>query len=181
MRVFLVICSFVLSIRCQECRVFDASSINEKNNWEVSRPEAEDRLLQMISDNVTCAVDCVLLKFLYVKGVFSSSHPLLRKTQFEFVMNPEQAGSDELVKHYSEVKERFPALLRQMEILLQMRFLKTYRRLIKLCIHCKTGIRRLGLMRYTYSTFTMIRCMDVTFSFKEFKGTVSAIFTLQLF
>ena len=114
MRVFLlilVIFWFVFSIRCQECRVFNASSINEENYWGVSLPEAEDRLLQMISDNVTCAVDCVLLKFLYVKGVFSSSHPLIRKAQFELVMNPEQAGSNELVKHYSEVRERLSRIV----------------------------------------------------------------------
>jgi hypothetical protein len=64
----------------------------------------------MISDNIACAADCVLLKFLYVKGVFSSSHPLIRRVQFESVMNPALAGSDELVEHYSEVKERLSSI-----------------------------------------------------------------------
>jgi hypothetical protein len=98
-------------------------------------------------------------------------------------MNPEQAGSDEIVNHYSAVKERLSSIAAPDGDIKQMRFLKTYRRLIRLCIHCKTGIRILGLMRYTYSTFTTARCKDGTFSesFKEFKGAVSAIFTLQLF
>ncbi len=42
-----------------------------------SRAEAENGLIKMISDNIICAGrDCVLLKFLYVKGVYSFSHVL---------------------------------------------------------------------------------------------------------
>ena len=67
-----------------------------------------------------------------------------------------------------------------MEILLQMRVLKMYKRLSKLYIICKTG-RTLSLMRYIYSTFTTTRCKDGMFWFKEFKGAVSAIFTLLLY
>ncbi len=39
-----------------------------------------------------------LQKILYVKDVLSSSHPLIWKVQFEFVMNPVQADSEELLK-----------------------------------------------------------------------------------
>ncbi len=61
--------------------------------------------------------------------------------QFEFVMNPVQADSDELLKHYSEVKERMIRIAEADGDLLQMRFLKTFRRSIKLEI-----IRTFGLM-----------------------------------
>jgi hypothetical protein len=61
--------------------------------------------------------------------------------QFEFVMNPVQADSVELLKHYSEVKERMIIIAEADGDLLQMRFLKTFRRSIKLEI-----IRTFGLM-----------------------------------
>jgi len=105
--VLLAICCFTFHFQCQECWACNASLISEENNWGVSRAEAEEGIFQMISDNVTCAgVDCVLLKFLYVKGIYPSPDFIIRKRQFELVLNPEKSDIPELAKEYNEVKER---------------------------------------------------------------------------
>ena len=106
------VCWFTFSIRCQVCHVFDKSSINEENHWGILQSVAENRLLQMAYDNVSCTGgDCVLLKFLYVKGVLASFPSKSRKEWFENIMNPAQCESDQLTKQFSEAKERLKSIV----------------------------------------------------------------------
>jgi hypothetical protein len=117
----------------------------------------------MNSDNVTCVLEnCVLLKFLYVKDILSSLPPDVRKELFERVMNPAHAGPDTTENFRDKAAAEKNCGCRQMRILLQMRFLKVYKYLIKPISKCKTG-RTLGLMKYTYSTFTTTMCKDEMF------------------
>jgi hypothetical protein len=103
---------FTFPIQCQECHLFDSSSINEGNHWGVSQSVAEERLHQMRSENVDCeGEDCVLLKFLYVKGVLSSFPSKSRKEWLENIIDPAKCESDELTKQFSEAKERLRSIV----------------------------------------------------------------------
>jgi hypothetical protein len=102
----------VFSIRCQQCQLLNATSINENNSWGVSQAVAENRLLQMRSDNAGCeGGDCVLLKFMYVKGVLSAFPSKSRKEWVENTINPAQCESDELTKQFSDAKERLRSIV----------------------------------------------------------------------
>ena len=102
----------IFSIKCQQCHVLNATSINEKTYWGVSEAVAKNHLLQMRSDNDACeGEDCVLLKFMYVKEVFSAFPSKIRKGLVENTIYPEQCETDQFKKQFSDAKERLRSIV----------------------------------------------------------------------